>query len=323
WNFQELRMEFMFQGQKVKLRGTNQSELTWMSGKSLSKQVSQKDAYLTSMCCMVPSVSLNLMQCGVDTQSIELQTLLEEYAYVFKEPKTLPPHRSFDHQIPLKEGEVNVNIRPYRYPPAQKDVIETMVKELLDSGVIRPSHGPFSSPIVMVKKKDGSWRMCIDYKQLNKFTVKDKFPIPVIEELIDKLQEHIDQLRMVLQVIRMNTLFEKKSKCVFGTDRVEYLGHVITDGGVETEPSKIQAMKEWPVPTNIKQLRGFLAFEELKLAMINSPVLALPNFDEEFVIETDASEIEYKKGKDNMVADALSRIERPAELFSLLCSGLS
>ncbi|GKD51100.1 hypothetical protein Tco_1280076, partial [Tanacetum coccineum] len=88
--------------------------------------------------------------------SVEFQALLEEYVDVFEEPKTLPPHRSFGHQIPLKDGDVNVNIRPYRYPPAQKDVIEIMVKELLDSGVIRPSHSPFSFPIVMVKKKDGS-----------------------------------------------------------------------------------------------------------------------------------------------------------------------
>nr|GEW73402.1 putative mitochondrial protein [Tanacetum cinerariifolium] len=62
-----------------------------------------------------------------------------------------------------------------------------MVKELLKSGVIRISQNPFSSLIVMVKKKDGSWRMCVDYRQLNKYTVKDKFPIPVIEELIDEL----------------------------------------------------------------------------------------------------------------------------------------
>nr|GEV01086.1 disease resistance protein [Tanacetum cinerariifolium] len=81
----------------------------------------------------------------------------------------------------------SINVRPYRHPPNKKDAIELMVNELLKSGVIRTSQSPFSSLIVMVKKKDGSWRICVDYRQLNKYTVKDKFPIPVIEKLIDEL----------------------------------------------------------------------------------------------------------------------------------------
>nr|GEU50021.1 reverse transcriptase [Tanacetum cinerariifolium] len=72
-----------------------------------------------------------------------------------------------------------------------EDSIEGMVKELMDSGVIRESQSPFSSPIVMVKKKDVTWRMCIDYRQLNKHTVKDKFPILVIEELINELNSSV------------------------------------------------------------------------------------------------------------------------------------
>nr|GEU56131.1 reverse transcriptase [Tanacetum cinerariifolium] len=111
--------------------------------------------------------------------------------------------------------------------------------------------------------------MCVDYKQLNKSTVKDKFPIPVVEELIDELSgskfftnqsrdSYLSHLRQVLSVLKTNSLFFERSKCVFATISVEYLGHIISSKEVATDPSKIQAMKEWPVPKNIKQLRGFL-----------------------------------------------------------------
>nr|GEU68823.1 retrovirus-related Pol polyprotein from transposon opus [Tanacetum cinerariifolium] len=100
----------------------------------------------------------------------KIQTVLESYEDVFGIPVELPPQRIHDHKILLIGGALPVNIRSYRHPPTLKDVIEYMIKELLEAGVIKKSHSPFASPIVMVKKKDNSWRTCVDYKQLNKQT---------------------------------------------------------------------------------------------------------------------------------------------------------
>jgi hypothetical protein len=118
----------------------------------------------------------------------DLQALLSEHQIVFSTPQGLPPSCSFnDHSIPLVPGSLPPNIRPYRHPFAQKNEIEKMVQELLTVGVIHPSTIPYSSLVIMVLKKEGSWRMFLDFHALNKLTIKDKFPIPVIDDLLDEL----------------------------------------------------------------------------------------------------------------------------------------
>lgn len=117
----------------------------------------------------------------------ELDALLRKYQQVFQTPNTLPPPCTHDHRIPLEPKSGPVSVHPYWYPHVQKNEIKRAVKEMLATRIIRPSFSPFSSPVLLVKKKDGSWCFCVDYRALNCVTVKDCYPIPAIDELLDEL----------------------------------------------------------------------------------------------------------------------------------------
>ena len=343
----------------------------------------------------------------------KLRNLLHKYEDVFKEPTGLPPKRSWDHRIKLESAE-QPNLPTFRMSPAELKEVKLQIEDLLNKGWIRPSSSPFGAPILFVRKKDGTLRMCVDYRRLNAITVKDRTPIPRVDELLDVLgkasvftsldlykgyhqcrvveedvqktafkthfgsfeftvlpfgltnapatfqrmmnavlapwlhnccvvylddvlifsttfEEHLQHLQKIWRskIFRSNSLHVNLSKCHFGQREVEYLGHIVCPGGVAVDPKKVEAVNNWPTPTTIKEIRGFLgltgyyrrfihhyadlalpltellkkdqvfrwtpkqqaSFVALKTALTSAPVLITPDVSEnsEFTVFTDAS----------------------------------
>ena len=128
---------------------------------------------------------------------------------MLENPKRLPPIRDHDHTIHLILGSFPPNIRPYRYPYVKKSEIERIIAEMLEVVIIQPSQSYFSAPVVLVHNKDRSWCIFLDYRGLNNLTIKYKFPIPMIDELLDELHGEIYftklDIRSGYHQIRMKT----------------------------------------------------------------------------------------------------------------------
>ncbi|CAJ2652754.1 unnamed protein product [Trifolium pratense] len=228
----------------------------------------------------------------------EIAILLHTYKELFKTPNTLPPHRSHNHSIPLIEGH-----NPVKFWSRK-----------------RMAHGAkFFSKLDL---RSGYHQILLQPEDRYKTTFRTHQGLYECSTW----QDHLSHLDTVLKTLLDNDLFVKLSKCSFGVSEIEYLGHLVTGQGVSMDRDKIKAVLEWPIPKNIKQLRGFLgltgyyrrfikhyarlaapltdllkkenynwnaqtelAFQELKAAMTSAPVLALPNFQKPFILETDAS----------------------------------
>ena len=235
-DYKLLTMAFQWKNREVKLVGEPQFNDELLMGKHLMKlSKSQNIASLYHLKAVMPEEGIaEIPEC--------MQILLKEFTIVFQEPSSLPPFRDTDHRIHLKPDASPINVRPYRYPHFQKSEMEKLVQEMLQQGIIRTSHSPYSSPVLLVKKKDGSWRFCIDYRALNAITIKDKFPIPTIDELLDELKGAVFfsklDLRAGYHQIRV------KAKDIHKTAFRTHQGHyefLVMPFGLTNAPSTFQA----------------------------------------------------------------------------------
>ncbi len=133
--------------------------------------------YVTT--CDMPDIAVT----GLD----KVHSLVCKYEDVFEKPSGLPPMRTIGHTINTGDHPP-VSRQAYRLSPKEKQEVQDQVKDLLSRGLIRPSNSPYGAPVIFVQKKDGSLRMCIDYRAVNRVTVKDKYPLPRIDDLVDKLK---------------------------------------------------------------------------------------------------------------------------------------
>ncbi|GJX96069.1 putative reverse transcriptase domain-containing protein [Tanacetum coccineum] len=248
-----------------------------------------------------------------DEKKLEDIPVVREFPDVFPENiPGLPPVHQVEFQIDLIPGAAPVARAPYRLAPSEMQELSNQLQELSDRGFIQPSTSLWGAPVLFVKKKDGSFRMCIDYRELNKLTIKNRYPLPRIDDLFDQLQgssvySKID-LRSGYHQLRVRN--KDIPKTAFRTRYGHYEFQVMPFGltnapavfmdlmnRLYVDPSKIEAVKNWTSPTTpteknkkyIWEKDQETAFQLLKQKLCEAPILALPEGNDDFVVYCDAS----------------------------------
>nr|GFA72421.1 putative reverse transcriptase domain-containing protein [Tanacetum cinerariifolium] len=172
--------------------------------------------------------------------------IVQDFPEVFHEDLPgLPPARPIEFQIDLIPGAALVARAPYRLASSEMKELSKQLQELSDKGLIRASSSPWGALVLFVKKKDGSFRMCIDYRELNKLTVKNRYPLPRIDDLFDQLQGS-----SIYSTIDLGSGYHQL--------RVQFLSHVIDSRGIRVDPAKIESVKGWASPKTPIEIRQFL-----------------------------------------------------------------
>jgi transposase InsO family protein len=369
-------------------------------------------------------------------QSLDLKTMLLRNREVFDKIRLgdVAP-RAVGVEFAIHTGDaVPLKQAPYRHSPANEAVIQKEVDNLLTHGLIVPSFSPWGSPVLLVKKKDGSQRMCIDYRKLNALTKKDAYPLPLIEDCLERckdakfmtiidladayhhipmepaseaatafvvknglyhwkvmpfgatgcpgafqryvdkvlrglvgdcctayfddivvyndgpFEQHVKDLERVLVRLREHHLRAKLKKCHFGYDEIVFVGHLVKNGTIRPDPSKVDAIKQIPIPADVTQLKSFLglvnyyrkfiphfaktalplyaltkkgvvydwsgdadaAFNQLKAALVSADCLFAPDFKKQFILQTDAC----NTGLGAVLTQTFDGIEHPVAYIS-------
>ncbi|GKF30944.1 hypothetical protein Tco_0100742, partial [Tanacetum coccineum] len=205
----------------------------------------------------------------LEEKRLEDVLTVRDFSEVFpKDLPGLPPTRQVEFQIDLVPGAAYVARAPYRLAPSELQELSTQLQELSEKGFIRPSSSPWGAPVLFVKKKDGSFWMCIDYRELNKLTVKNRYPLLRIDDLVREedipktafrkryghyefqvmpfgltnaptsKEEHAEHLKLISELLKKEELYAKFSKCKFWLSNVQFLSHVIDSEGIHVDPAK-------------------------------------------------------------------------------------
>ncbi|GJR51237.1 putative reverse transcriptase domain-containing protein [Tanacetum coccineum] len=224
-----------------------------------------------------------------ERKQIEDVPIVRDFPEVFPEDLPgLPPTRPVEFQIDLIPGAAPVARAPYRLAPSEMKELSEQLQELSDKGFIRPSSSPWGAPVLFVKKKDGSFRMCIDYRELNKLTVKNRYPLPRIDDLFDQLQgssiySKIDLRSGYHQVETRTKSFQRRHfelgfagyyrRFIEGFSKIAKVMTKLTQKGIKFDWGEKEEN----------------AFQLIKQKLCSAPILALPEGSKDFVVYCDAS----------------------------------